>query len=169
MQDCAEVIKFLHRAPKQYGCIRSLLFMVAKFGSLIHLGGVAVLVLKAQMGGESFNYLFTLHHWKYVPVKGVITSQWPSHICASLMFSYCQKCSLMARFHLKRRSWNCFQWAECINYYQMSSLRTVEWINLIVWGKIQHSANWSAFNINTNCWLKSPHAHRFSFYIETIV
>lgn len=47
---CIDQIPAQH--PEWRGCCLSWLFMAAKSGTLIHLGGVAELVLKTQMGNE---------------------------------------------------------------------------------------------------------------------
>ena len=47
MSKTSHTVRILLYRP---GCFRSLLFMAAKFGTFINLGGVAELVLQAQMG-----------------------------------------------------------------------------------------------------------------------
>lgn len=71
---CSNQIPALH--PKGWGYFRLSLFMAAKFGTLIHLGDVAELVLKAQMGSKFKKALIIchinilMHHSKYVCVQG---------------------------------------------------------------------------------------------------
>lgn len=72
----------------------------------------------------------TVHHWYFLSVKNVLI------------------------WHDLAQS----RGPEIINYYQMSSLRTVESFNLIAF----------AFNSSTICRLPPPHTHRFSFYTSDL-